>query len=78
MPTDKLKNRAPAPVVTDTRTHKKWKLEGVSKFPHRSPISNLTLLRFVAPSHAHPEGLVVAKGYPPFKPSVIGMSIHAD
>lgn len=48
------------------------------KLKNRSSVSNLTLLRFVAPSYAHPEGLVVAKGYPPFKPSVIGMSIHAD
>lgn len=48
----------------------------IAKFPHRSPVSALTLLRFTAPNRAHPTGQVIAKGHPPFAPEVIGLSIR--
>lgn len=47
----------------------------IRKFPATTPLGTLTIFRFTAPNAKNPEGQLVVKGYPPIRPSLVGMII---
>lgn len=50
--------------------------KAITKFPARSPVGTLLMLRITDPSYKHPNGtVVVAGGYPPVDPTVLGLRI---